>query len=67
MGPEAMRSTLLTDIAMTKTTVRFAGKGWGHGVGLCEWGARGRAKAGQSFKDILKAYYPKAELVKVPE
>jgi len=34
------------------------GGGNGHGVGMCQWGAIGRARAGQSFKTILAAYYP---------
>lgn len=37
---------------------RFDGRGWGHGVGMCQDGAVGRAKAGQSFRQILAAYYP---------
>jgi len=43
LGPEVLRSTLLMDITASKKTVRFTGRGWGHGVGLCQWGARGRA------------------------
>ncbi len=35
----------------------FTGKGWGHGVGLCQWGARGRALAGQTSAQIVAAYY----------
>jgi stage II sporulation protein D (peptidoglycan lytic transglycosylase) len=35
----------------------FTGKGWGHGVGLCQVGAFGMARAGSSFEDILKHYY----------
>jgi stage II sporulation protein D len=35
----------------------FTGKGWGHGVGLCQVGASGMARAGASFEDILKHYY----------
>jgi SpoIID/LytB domain protein len=35
----------------------FAGQGAGHGVGMSQWGARGRALAGQSAADILAAYY----------
>jgi len=35
----------------------FEGKGWGHGVGLCQWGARGRALAGQTGEQIVAAYY----------
>jgi stage II sporulation protein D len=35
----------------------FTGKGWGHGVGLCQIGASGMARAGASFEEILKHYY----------
>jgi stage II sporulation protein D len=38
------------------------GRGNGHGVGLCQMGAIGRARAGEGFRDILKAYYPGARL-----
>ncbi|HEY9855332.1 MAG TPA: SpoIID/LytB domain-containing protein [Stenomitos sp.] len=38
----------------------FAGRGLGHGVGLCQWGARGRAEAGWDFRRILAAYFPGA-------
>lgn len=38
------------------------GSGFGHGIGMCQMGARARAKAGQSFKEILEAYYPGATL-----
>lgn len=38
------------------------GHGAGHGVGLCQWGAVGRARAGQTFGEILAAYYPNTEL-----
>jgi stage II sporulation protein D len=34
------------------------GGGNGHGVGMCQWGAIGRARAGQSFRTILATYYP---------
>jgi stage II sporulation protein D len=38
--------------------VTAAGAGWGHGVGLCQWGAVGRARAGQDFRHILETYFP---------
>ena len=38
------------------------GGGNGHGVGLCQWGAVGRARAGQDYQQILGAYYGGAEL-----
>lgn len=34
------------------------GNGYGHGVGMCQWGAIGRARAGQSARAILATYYP---------
>lgn len=34
------------------------GKGYGHGIGMCQWGAIGRARAGQSARSILATYYP---------
>jgi len=40
------------------TRVTFHGRGYGHGVGMCQWGAIGRARAGQSFRSILGTYYP---------
>lgn len=44
------------DGLLTKINVR--GQGYGHGVGMCQWGALGRARAGQSFRQILSTYYP---------
>ena len=44
------------DGILSKLTVR--GQGYGHGVGMCQWGALGRARAGQSFRQILATYYP---------
>lgn len=38
------------------------GRGFGHGVGMCQWGAIGRARAGQDFRTILRTYYPGTSL-----
>jgi stage II sporulation protein D len=65
LGPETLRSTLIVNLKAGKRTVFFEGRGWGHGVGLCQWGARGRALAGQNYTKILEAYYPKAKLVRL--
>jgi stage II sporulation protein D len=35
----------------------FRGKGWGHGVGMCQVGAFGMARAGADYRSILKKYY----------
>ena len=36
----------------------LVGRGYGHGVGMCQWGAIGRARAGQDYRAILRTYYP---------
>jgi stage II sporulation protein D len=41
------------------------GRGHGHGVGLCQWGARGLAEAGSGPLAILRHYYPGVEVVRV--
>jgi stage II sporulation protein D (peptidoglycan lytic transglycosylase) len=38
------------------------GSGAGHGVGMCQWGALARSRAGFSYQDILSAYFPGTEL-----
>jgi len=47
--------------------VELRGRGYGHGAGMCQWGAIGRARAGQGFEQILTTYYPGAVLVNVYE
>ena len=41
----------------------FLGRGWGHGVGLCQNGAYGMALAGSGYDAILRHYYPGVEIV----
>jgi stage II sporulation protein D len=44
------------------TSFTFTGRGFGHGVGMCQVGAFGLAQAGYSYQEILKAYYTGIEL-----
>jgi len=60
MGFDQMRSTFF-DLQKKDSEYLFIGQGFGHGVGLCQWGAKAQAKAGRSYMDILKHYYPRAE------
>lgn len=39
------------------SSLRIDGGGWGHGIGMCQVGAMGRARAGQSYQEILQTYY----------
>jgi stage II sporulation protein D len=43
----------------------FLGRGWGHGVGMCQVGAYGLAKQGFTYEQILKAYYTGIELTRL--
>ncbi|HEV8233125.1 MAG TPA: SpoIID/LytB domain-containing protein [Gemmatimonadaceae bacterium] len=51
-----VEATTGRDGAITRLVLR--GTGYGHGVGMCQWGAIGRARAGQDFHTILRTYYP---------
>ncbi len=42
----------------------FTGRGWGHGVGMCQYGAYGLAKMGVKFDQIVKHYYTGVDVVK---
>jgi len=44
----------------------FSGRGSGHGVGLCQWGAEEMAEQGSDFKTILTHYYPGTDLLRLP-
>jgi stage II sporulation protein D len=43
----------------------FKGRGWGHKVGLCQWGAKGMAENGKTYKEILAHFYPGTTIKKV--
>ena len=45
--------------------VKFSGRGFGHGVGMCQWGAKGMADAGRSYKQILEHYYANATVRRI--
>jgi stage II sporulation protein D len=53
------------DIEIRAGRVTAKGNGFGHGIGMCQMGALGRAQAGQSYAEILNAYYPGTELAKL--
>jgi stage II sporulation protein D len=47
---------------MDKEAVTFEGKGYGHGVGLCQWSALQMAKEGRNYREILSYFYPGTEI-----
>lgn len=62
LGYSNLRSTVISDIDVTSKEVVFHGTGYGHGVGMCQWGANGMAQAGYVAPEILARYYPGSEL-----
>lgn len=66
IGFERLRSTRF-ELQRYGNDFRFIGQGFGHGVGLCQWGARTLAREKMSFTQILKHYYPKANLGMISE
>jgi len=50
-------------IAQSGNTFTITGSGFGHGIGMCQMGTRARAKAGQSYEEILKAYYTNVQIL----
>ncbi len=63
LGYEALRSTRFK-VKNHGQGITFSGRGFGHGVGLCQWGAKGMAERKKTAPQILQFYYPGAELTK---
>lgn len=61
VSPNVIRSANF-EVIMDSEYARFSGFGWGHGVGLCQWGASYMARKGYSTERILKHYYPGAKI-----
>lgn len=62
LGPNVIRSTNFLATVEPSGTILLEGKGWGHGVGMCQWGAFYMAARGQSYEQILQYYYPGAKI-----
>jgi stage II sporulation protein D len=61
LGTEVIRSTDF-QVRSDPGGFTFVGRGWGHGVGLSQWGAKEMADLAYQHRDILKFYYPLAEI-----
>jgi len=63
IGAERLRSLYFTTSVSGKNIV-FDGKGWGHGVGMCQYGAKRLAEKGKGYSYILKYYYSGVDIRK---
>jgi stage II sporulation protein D len=65
LGYDTLKSTLFS-VAVDDIGARFAGRGYGHGVGLDQAGAKTMAQLGYSARQILEYYYPGVEFASLP-
>lgn len=59
--PNKVRSTKFK-ITSNKNMIMLNGMGWGHGVGMCQWGAYGMSRKGKKAEEILSHYYPGSQI-----
>ncbi|MGE5654141.1 MAG: stage II sporulation protein SpoIID, partial [Bacillota bacterium] len=63
VGSTELKSLMLDgDPMVSGGKVTFKGKGYGHGVGMAQWGAKGMAEAGKSPEDIVRFYFKDIEI-----
>lgn len=61
---QKLKSTFFTAKKNDKSLL-INGRGWGHGVGMCQWGAKGRSDKGMKYDDILNYYYKNIKFQKI--
>ncbi len=60
-----IRSCKISRVSTSGQQVHFEGKGYGHGIGMCQDGASGMAQKGKTYEQILKNYYPGATITQL--
>jgi len=66
VSPNLVRSTNFS-LNIEGNDAVLEGRGWGHGVGMCQWGAYFMAKTGHNYQGILAYYYPLSKLTTLKE
>ena len=64
-GPEKLRSAKIEKIVRDGDSFLFEGFGWGHGVGLCQWGTKTMAEQRLPYKNITSFYFPDTEITNI--
>ena len=65
IGANVLKSTLIDSVRLDGNGVTFEGRGFGHGVGLSQWGAYRMAEDGRTARQILQKYYPGVGIVEL--
>lgn len=67
LGASELRSTRVAKVHATAKGVELVGRGSGHGVGLCQWGAKVQAERGRTYQTILAFYFPGSTLSEIEQ
>lgn len=59
---EQLLSPFILDLRLNDAELQVDGAGWGHGVGMCQYGTSGLARSGRDYREILAFYYAGAQL-----
>jgi stage II sporulation protein D len=65
IDPRLIRSTLWNSIEAVDDRIVISGRGWGHGAGMCQYGAYKMADLGRTCDEILRHYFPQAVVKKL--
>lgn len=64
VGPSKLKSTFIQIVTRTDSGFVFEGKGWGHGVGLCQYGMKRLGELGYSARKIVNYYFPGSSIIR---
>lgn len=67
IGANELKSTLIEDIDEEDGSVTFSGRGYGHGVGMSQWGAYALAEDGKNATEIVRHYFTGVDIVRLWE
>ncbi len=65
LDPSKFKSTLITSAGIENGNLVIRGKGYGHGVGMSQWGAYGMADQGKTAEEIIEHYYTDVEVIQM--
>ncbi len=65
IGANKLKSTLIDSVDFKNGTITFTGRGFGHGVGMSQWGAYALAEDGENAEEIIKHYFTGVEIVRM--
>ncbi len=65
VGPDKMYSAWIASVKPVRGGFKVTTRGYGHGVGMCQFGAAGQARQGRDYRRILETYYPGARIGRV--